>query len=136
MNLIFSMRYLVISALFVRNNYFYLKILLLVSLQFCLVGCGESAKMRQQRIKTSTQIICPDGKKYLIRHAYAAEVKNAIAEDLKRKKERKSSENYTVIRIPNIESFHIPKMPPEKTIECIIEQNTFDELYPDYILSF
>lgn len=130
------MRYLEILALLGRNNYFYIKILSSIVFISCLISCGESFKMSQQRINSATQIICPDGKRYLIRHSYANEVKKAIEEDLKRKKERKSNENYTVIRIPNIESFHIAKMPPEKTIECLIEQKSFEELYPDYILSF
>ena len=72
----------------------------------------------------------------MIRFAYAKEVKEAIMIDYKRKMREKSNENFTIIRIPNIESFHIHKMSPEKMMDCKIEQNYTKTIYPNYIKKF
>ena len=90
----------------------------------------------ENRRNISTEIICPDGKKYMIRYAYAKEVKMAIMKDYKRKIRENSNENFTVIRIPNIESFHIHKISPEKIIECQVVENYITKIYPSYIKKF
>ena len=72
----------------------------------------------------------------MIRFAYANEVQEAIKKDYKRKIREKSNENFTVIRIPNIESFHIHKMSPEKMMDCKIVQNYTKKIYPNYIKKF
>ena len=72
----------------------------------------------------------------MIRYTYAHEVREAIKRDYQRKMREKSNENFTVIRIPNIESFHIHKMPPEKMMECKIVQNYIKKIYPNYIKKF
>ena len=89
-----------------------------------------------ERSNISTEIICPENKKFMIRFAYAKEVQEAITKDYNRKMREKSNENFTVIRIPNIESFHINKMPPEKMMECKIIQSYIKKIYPNYIKKF
>ena len=57
-------------------------------------------------------------------------------EEQRRKIAEKSSENFTIIRIPSVESFHIHKMSPEKMMECKIIQNHTSKIYPNYIKKF
>ena len=98
-------------------------------------SCSKNA-IENNRGNISTEIICPDGKKYMIRYAYAKEVKMAIMKDYKRKIRENSNENFTVIRIPNVESFHIHKISPEKIIECQVVENYITKVYPSYIKKF
>jgi hypothetical protein len=100
-----------------------------------LFSCSKNA-LENNRRNISTEIICPDGKKYMIRYAYAEEVKMAIMKDYKRKIRENSNENFTVIRIPNIESFHIHKITPEKMIQCQVVEDYINKIYPSYIKKF
>ena len=110
------------------------KFLILIFLSF-FCSCSKNL-IETERNNISTEIICPENQRFLIRNAYAQEVKNAIIKDYKRKIAEKSSENFTVIRIPNVESFHIHKMSPEKMMECKIIQNHMSKIYPNYIKKF
>ena len=98
-------------------------------------SCSKNANNINRR-NISTEIICPNGKKYMIRYAYAREVKMAIMNEYKRKIRENNNENFTVIRIPNIESFHIDKITPEKMIECKVYEDYINKIYPTYIKEF
>ena len=98
-------------------------------------SCSKNA-VESNRKNISTEIICPSGKKYMIRYAYAKEVKMAIMNEYKRKIRENNVENFTVIRIPNIESFHIDKIPPDKIIECRVVEDYITKIYPNYIKKF
>jgi len=111
------------------------KIFLLIFAMFFIFSCSSS-KSEVERSNVSTEIICPENKRFMIRFAYAREVKEAIMKDFKRKMREKSNENFTIIRIPNIESFHIHKMSPEKMMDCKIVQNYTKKIYPNYIKKF
>jgi len=111
------------------------KIFLLTFVMIFICSCSTS-QSEIDRSNTSTEIICPDNQRFMIRFAYSSEVKEAILKDYKRKIREKSNENFTVIRIPNIESFHIHKMSPEKMMECKIVQNYTKKIYPKYIKKF
>lgn len=100
-----------------------------------LFSCSKNT-IENNRRNVSTEIICPDSKRYMIRFAYAKEVKKAITNDYKRKIRENSNENFTVIRIPNIESFHIHKISPEKIIKCNIVDDYITKIYPGYIKKF
>jgi hypothetical protein len=102
---------------------------------YFIFSCSPS-QSEIERSNISTEIICPENKKFMIRFAYAKEVEQAIINDYNRKMREKSNENFTVIRIPNIESFHIHKMSPEKMMECKIIQNYTKKIYPNYIKKF
>jgi hypothetical protein len=102
---------------------------------FFIFSCSPSPS-EISRSNISTEIICPENKRFMIRFAYAKEVKEAIMKDYKRKMSEKSNENFTIIRIPNIESFHIHKMSPEKMMECKIVQSYTKKIYPNYIKKF
>ena len=119
-----------ILALFYRVR----KYSLIIVFIFC-ISCSRNL-IESERGKISTEIICSEDKKFMIRYAYENEVREAIKKDYERKIREKSNENFTVIRIPNIESFHIQKMPPEKLIECRIVQNYIKKIYPNYIKKF
>jgi hypothetical protein len=60
----------------------------------------------------------------------------AIMNEYKRKIHENNVENFTVIRIPNIESFHIEKIPPDKIIECRVVEDYITKIYPNYIKKF
>ena len=93
-------------------------------------------KSEIDRFSIATEIICPNNKRYMIRYAYSHEVRMAIQKDYYRKIREDSNENFTVIRIPNIESFHIEKVKPEELINCDIIEGYIPNIYPNYIRSF
>jgi len=111
------------------------KIFLLIFVMFFIFSCSPSPS-EISRSNISTEIICPENKRFMIRFAYAKEVKEAIMKDYNRKMSEKSNENFTIIRIPNIESFHIHKMSPEKMMDCQIVQSYTKKIYPNYIKKF
>ena len=118
-----------ILAQFVRGK----KYIFLIFILF--FSCSKNA-LENNRKNIATEIICPDGKRYMIRYTYAKEVKMAIMKDYKRKIRENSNENFTVIRIPNIESFYIQKIPPEKIIQCKVVEDYMAKIYPSYIKKF
>ena len=89
-----------------------------------------------ERFGIASEIICPNNKRYMIRYAHKNEVRMAIQKDYYRKIREDSNENFTVIRIPNIESFHIEKAKPEELINCDIIESDIPQIYPNYIKSF
>ncbi len=89
-----------------------------------------------ERFGIASEIICPNNKRYMIRYAYKNEVRMAIQKDYYRKIREDSNENFIVIRIPNIESFHIEKAKPEELINCDIIESDIPQIYPNYIKSF
>lgn len=110
-------------------------IFLVVILSLFAQSCSfYGAEKRRKNI--ATEIVCPNGKKFMVRYAYAHEVKTAVKDDIIRKAKTKINEDYTVIRIPTIESFHIPKILPEKLMECEFVQNNIKAIYPSYIKRF
>ena len=119
----------ILAQLFLDKKF--LLIILLSSFCSCSKNSIETA-----RNNISTEIICPENKRFMIRYAYEKEVREAIKKDYQRKIAEKSSENFTVIRIPNVESFHIHKMSPERMMECKIIQNHMIKIYPNYIKKF
>jgi hypothetical protein len=108
------------------------KIFLIFGILYIFSACSRN-NIEIMRHQYATQIICPDGSKFLVRFAYANEVKKAIENDLAKKISNKSNENFTVIRIPNIESFHIKQKSPEQLINCQINQDLYKVLYPNFI---
>ncbi|NCA29049.1 MAG: hypothetical protein EBS92_07270, partial [Proteobacteria bacterium] len=99
-----------------------------------IFSCTSQKELNRKNI--STEIICQDGKKILVRFAYAQEVKKAIENHINRKLLTKTEDKFTVIRIPRIESFHVPKIPPEELIKCQIIDNQIYKAYPNYIRRF
>lgn len=110
------------------------KFLLIILLSF-FCSCSKNS-IETARNNISTEIICPENKRFMVRYAYEREVREAIKRDYQRKIAEKSNENFTVIRIPNFESFHIHKMSPEKMMECKIIQNHTSKIYPNYVKKF
>lgn len=132
--LILLKRFTIISGRFVLNKIKFLFWFLL------LLSCSSKENYKNVfalgRDHISSEIICPDDKRFMVRYAYAGEIKSAIDRDYYRKIREGSNENYTVIRIPNIESFHISKMPPEELYKCRVEDNYTKKIYPRYIKRF
>lgn len=98
-------------------------------------SCSKGSK-EALRSQIATEIICPTGQRYLIRYAFESEIKDAIRRDYERKIKDKSSESYTAIKIPRIESFLVEKNPPEKMMECEVHQSPMNQIYHHYIRRF
>ena len=108
---------------------------LIILLGFLLISCVFNGK-NIPRSQIASEIICPDGKKYLIRYAYAREVFNAIRKDYVRKLRERSSESYTAMKIPGMESFLIEQNPSEKLISCQVSQGLLRNIQPRYVRYF
>ncbi len=110
-------------------------LILLIAIGFLINSCssGSNAIHRKQ---IASEILCPDGKNYLIRYAYADEVLNAIRKDYMRKITAKSSESFTIMIISGVESFVIEQTGPEKLINCKIKQGLLNDIYPRYVHRF
>jgi len=125
----FSNQFLKILAL--------LKIIKNIIFLLFLVNCSFFNNQADiQRFEIASEIICPNNNRYMIRYAHKDEVRMAIQKDYYRKIREDSNESFTVIRIPNIESFHIEKAKPEELINCDIIESYIPNIYPSYIRSF
>lgn len=113
------------------------KIIRDILILFFLFSCSFfEDKAEIERFGIASEIICPNNKRYMIRYAYKDEVRMALQRDYYRKIREDSNESFTVIRIPNIESFHIEKAKPEELINCDIIESYIPNIYPSYIRSF
>jgi len=114
-----------------------LKIIKNIIFLLFLVNCSFFNNQADiQRFEIASEIICPNNNRYMIRYAHKDEVRMAIQKDYYRKIREDSNESFTVIRIPNIESFHIEKAKPEELINCDIIESYIPNIYPSYIRSF
>lgn len=102
------------------------KFLLIFLLIFC---CAK-------KVYYSTEIICPTGTRILVRYARADEVRAAIIKADEEKRIYRTSENYTVIKLPGNRSFRIEKMSPEESIKCSTEENVMGQVDKYYIKYF
>jgi len=113
------------------------KIIRNILILFFLCSCSFfEDKAEIERFAIASEIICPNNTRYMIRYAHKDEVRMAIQRDYYRKIREDSNESFTVIRIPNIESFHIEKAKPEELINCDIIESYIPNIYPSYIRSF
>ncbi len=84
---------------------------------------------------TNTEIVCPSGSAMLIKFIRAKDLRAAINESYKRKKLEKTSENFTVVRLPDKRSFSL-KMSPEYAASCELRETKIGEVENDYIHHF
>lgn len=102
------------------------KLVLVLLIVFAAISCGKT-------VYYNTEIICPDGSTILVKYARLEEMKQAIIKaDLDKKKFR-TSESYTVIRLPGNRSFKIEKIAPEEAIKCSLKQSPMGEVDRQYI---
>ena len=111
------------------------KILSIIIIVILFNNCGGSL-LEKNRNNITSEIICSDTKRFMIRYTYAGELKKALYDDIRRKNQHNYKEKYTIIRIPNIESFHIPNELPENLLKCQIIDNHITKAYPNYIKRF
>jgi hypothetical protein len=108
---------------------------ILIFLIFLLNNCSGNS-LKNERNNVSSEIICGKNKRFMIRYVYATELKKALYDDIKRKKQHNYKENFTIIRIPKIESFHINGELPENLLKCQIIDDHIKKIYPNYIKRF
>lgn len=103
---------------------------------FVLLIQNCRSKIDDMRKNITSEIICSETKRYMVRYVYANELKQAIMNDIKYRENHNYKINFTIIRIPRIESFHIPNSSPEELIKCQITDNHIKKVYPNYIKRF
>jgi hypothetical protein len=108
---------------------------ILIFLVFLINSCSGSP-LENKRNNVSSEIICSNNKRFMIRYVYATELRKALHDDIKRKKQHNYKENFTIIRIPKIESFHINGELPENLLKCQIIDDNIKKIYPSYIKRF
>lgn len=94
-------------------------------------GCAK-----HQNIDTSTEILCPNGSKTLIKFSRLQDVREAIYYAYHSKKAEHTSENYTPIRLADGRSFRIEKVFPEEAIKCFLRETPVGLADPWYIRHF
>jgi hypothetical protein len=105
------------------------KIFCLILFFFCLTSCKKEPIF-------NSEIICPDGKRILVRFARAKDVIEGIQKAHINKKREGTGETYTPIRLPDKRSFRVEKIPPEKMIECQVVESEFGAVDPNYVRHF
>lgn len=84
---------------------------------------GEIKNKREEIIYSHTVLDCPNGRKITLRYNNASEVKKAIAEAIRKKKNEKTGDNFTALRFgSHHRSARINNMPPEETARCSVYQ--------------
>jgi len=78
-----------------------------------LDGCFSSKKSN-----IHSEIICPNGRKILVKHENAAETYAGIRKFYDIKMRGHTEESYTVIKYKDGYSVQIKKFPPEEMIKC------------------
>ncbi len=105
----FLNRFLAISDKCVRNSF--------VLFFLVLAGCFSS---KDRNIHS--EIICPDGRKILIKHQRAEETYEGIKRFYDTKMRKGTKENYTVIKYKDGYSVQIKRTPPEELIQCKVRE--------------
>ncbi|OFW93948.1 MAG: hypothetical protein A2887_01905 [Alphaproteobacteria bacterium RIFCSPLOWO2_01_FULL_40_26] len=94
----------------------------------CLFFLLILASCAGKKIFYNTEIICPDGREILVRYARIDEIRAAILKADADKKFYKTSENYTIIRLPENRSFKIEKIAPEIMINCSLRESVMGQV--------
>ncbi len=106
------------------------KSLFLFFLAGCLFSC--SSILPKEKLY-NTEIECADGFKLLVKFARIEDLRQGIISAYNEKIKNKSNEKYTVVKLKNGESFKIPKIPPEKMLECYLLESEFGVADPKYV---
>lgn len=86
--------------------------------------------------KMNTEIVCPNGKITLVTFVRAKELKRAILVAYKEKKNLRTSENYTAVRLEDGRSFVLKNLPPEVAASCDLVESKVGEVEASYIHHF
>jgi hypothetical protein len=81
----------------------------------------------------NTEILCPNGSRILARYSTEEEVRAGIQKAYNEKKKYGTSEDYTVIKMPNQRSFKVEKIAPEEMIKCSLRQSLIGNAEKNYI---
>jgi len=114
-----------------NRNKFLPKLFSLILLFAALFSCSKGKKFYFY----NTEVVCPNGMTVLVKYARLEEVRAAIIKADYDKKFYRTSEAYTIVRLPKNRSFRIEKLPPEEAIKCSlreIEREVVDKTYADY----
>lgn len=85
---------------------------------FFLLAGGCSSK----KSNIHSEIICHDGRKFLIKHKRAAETSDGIRKFYDTKMRAGTKENYTVIKYKDGFSVQIKRVPPEELVQCQVRE--------------
>lgn len=107
-----------------KLNNFIIKLSLIIAI-FFTISCEINRKVY------NTEIICPKIR-IMVRFAEAKEVTVGIKRAIAEKKKYDTSEQYTVIRMPDNRSFKINDIAPEDAIKCRLNQVLMPAKYNDY----
>lgn len=80
-----------------------------------------------------TEMSCPDGVVILIKYAKMQDVRNAIINHVNEKKLNGTSENYTVIKLPDKRSLKIDKKAPEHSLDCVLRESNYAPVKAKYL---
>ncbi len=94
---------------------------------FIATSCGK------KQIITSTEIICPDGSRILVKFSELEEVRRAILNAHAEKKKYGTDDKHTIIKLPGNRSFRIEKIPPEEMIKCSVRESVIGQLDKKYL---
>jgi hypothetical protein len=84
----------------------------------------------------SSEIVCPNGFRSIIKFARKDDVVLAIKKAAIAKKRDRSNEDYTVIRLKDKRSLKISKMSPEDSLKCMVYEAKVGEFPKPYVTKF
>jgi hypothetical protein len=113
----------ILDKLKLRNN------LLLIILFLAAIN---SCKPRYYMLP-DTEVSCLNGYTYIVKFAKKEDVSNAIRKFYIQKMQQKTSEKYTVIRLPDKRSLKLDKVPPEEAVDCKLRETNYREIDRAYI---
>ncbi len=104
------------------------KVLLMVLFLVAISSCKPKSYMLPD-----TEISCSNGYTYIAKFAKKEDVSNAIRNFYIQKMQQKTSEKYTVIRLPDKRSLKLDKVSPEEAVDCKLRETNYREIDRAYI---
>lgn len=84
----------------------------------------------------NTELICPNGSAILVKFVRAKELRDAINAAYINKKQQKTLEGYTPIRLKDGRSFVLKNLPPEMASSCSLSESKVGKVESSYIHHF
>lgn len=112
------------------------KLKLLSKIFFSLVLVLQFIACSDRLPDFNTEIVCQNGSAILVKFVRAKDLRDAINTAYINKKQQKTSEGYTPIRLKDGRSFVLKNLPPEMASSCSLRESKVGHVESSYIHHF